>query len=487
MSVTDLLPDLDHAEGLSPIEQLVARMVDTGDPGVRQAIEDLTEEACEQLLHDWSFLGRPKQQLPPGEWDTWMIMAGRGWGKTRTGAEGVREWWRRREFGYSVGLIGRTPTEIRDVMIEGESGLLRIHPPSEMPVYEPSKMRLTWPDGRVAHIRSAQEPDSVRGLNVEKAWVDEPAMYRALREVWDNLGFALRLGPSPQAILTTTPRPKKVLREILMEPGTVLTRGTTYENVQNLARRFLRRILGLYEGTRVGRQELHAELLMEAEGALWTRALLDQSRVHPSKVPPLARVVTALDPSDGDEESDEQAIAVAALGLDHRYYVFWVEGTRLSPGKWLQRAMALRRHYGGDRLVAEKNHGGAWIESTLRLLPDGRDEPYKTVSASEGKRTRAEPIAALYEQDRVRHVGVMIRTPEGPVCTWKHFDDLEDQQTSFLGLPGEKSPDRLDALVWALHELKSGAAVGLPDPDAHSLPGGGQFGTPIMDEKATPF
>jgi phage terminase large subunit-like protein len=315
-------------------------------------------------------------------------------------------------------------------------------------------------------LRSAEKPDRLRGPQAEVVWCDELAAWQRLREAWDNLNMAIRLGVRTRFVVTTTPKPKHVVRELLADPNTVVTRGSTYDNAENLAVNFLQRVLRRYEGTRTGRQELHGELLEEAEGALWSRARIELLRrfIGKDNIPPMARWVVALDPADGKEDGDEHAIAVASLGLDHHFYVWWSEGTRKSPREWIKRSVQIRNHYRADRIIAEVNHGGTWIESVLRTVD--KNAPYLAVHAAEGKRTRAEPVAALYEQGRVHHV-----MPEqtGVPSLDNPFAELEDQMTNHEFLPGEPSPDRLDALVWAISALQQG--TGDIDVDRHRRPG----------------
>lgn len=417
-------------------------------PEVRTAaLRSLSDEQCRQLLHDWRFLARPAQIAPDGDWLTWLILAGRGFGKTRTGAEWVREKVKAGEG--RVHLIAPTASDARDVMVEGESGLLSIcwagdrandGSPLGRPSYEPSKRRLTWANGAVATMFSAEEPERLRGPQAGILWADELAAWKYLKETWDMAMFGLRLGSRPRTCVTTTPKPSKTLKAIMKDPRTVITRGSTFDNAGNLAPTFLDTIKAKYEGTRLGRQELNAEMLDDVPGALWTRDMIDAAQVR--KVPDMQRIVVAVDPSGtaGDtDEGDDIGIVVAGKGVDGRGYVLADRTCKLSPDGWGRRAVAAYHEFGADRIVAERNFGGAMVEHVIRTVDP--KVSYKEVTASRGKVARAEPVAALYEQGRVSHCGSM---PE-----------LEDQMCEMAsdGYAGEGSPDRLDAAIWGLTEL----------------------------------
>lgn len=391
-------------------------------------------------LPEWREIARPEQLPPGGEWLVWAFIAGRGAGKTRSAAEFTIE--KARELPRSRGaLIARTPADVRDVMIEGESGILACSPPDFRPVYEPTKRRLTWPNGTIATAFSAEVPSQLRGPQHHWAWADETSSWTDARKgdvldtAWNNLMLGLRLGRSPRCAVTTTPKPNALTKTILARKTTAVTTGTTYDNLANLAPSFRDEVLTTYEGTRIGRQELLGELLEDVEGALWTLALIDQARVkgHPD----LARVVVSVDPSGGaGPNSDEQGIIVAGLGVDGEVYVLADRSCKLSPHGWASRAIAAFHEFGADRLVAEVNYGGAMVASTIGQVDSA--VPVKVITASRGKVQRAEPVAAAYEQGRVHHVGPMAK--------------LEDQMTTWTPADGT-SPDRLDALVWAVTEL----------------------------------
>ena len=400
---------------------------------------ELPPTALAREAYHWRTWARPEQLLPPGAWRYWVIKAGRGWGKTRTGAETVREWAKRYRL---VNLIGATADDARDIMIEGESGLLAICPAGERPTYRKSDRQLVWPSGAKSLIFTADEPDRLRGKQHEKLWADELASWRYPKEAWDQAMLGLRLGDNPQVVVTTTPRPIQVLRDLLADRLTVVTGGTTYENRENLAAGFWQEIIKRYEGTRLGRQELLAELLEDNPDALWKRAQIEQCRVL--QAPELLRIVIAVDPEAVLAEGNaETGIVAAGYGKDKQYYVLDDLSLRASPHGWASRAIVGYHRYRADRIVGEVNQGGDMVEHTLRTVEAG--VPYKAVRASRGKQARAEPIAALYEQGKVHHVG--------------SFPALEDQLCQWT--PGDPSPDRLDALVWALTELsgQTGPAI----------------------------
>ncbi len=405
------------------------RILPTSSPKMRRPTPE------ERAMFNWRKIARDKQLPPEGEWRIWVVMAGRGFGKTRTGAEWVREMV---ETGRAkrIALVGPTAADVRDVMVEGESGILAISPPWFMPRYEPSKRRLTWPNGAVATTFSADKPDRLRGPQHDAAWCDELAAWR-YPEAFDMLLLGLRLGSDPRVVVTTTPKPLPHIKELIQDPRAVVVRGSTYENLDNLAPAFAERIIKRYEGTRLGRQELHAEILDDVPGALWNREMLEAVRV--TDHPPLVRVVVGVDPAASvGEEASEVGIVVAGLGRDGHAYVIDDATISASPAVWAGQVVAAYRRHMADRVVAEVNNGGDMVAHTIRTV-DERVAIQK-VWASRGKYTRAEPVAALYEQGRVHHVGF--------------FGDLEDQLCSWT--PGMVSPDRLDALVWAVTALMLG-------------------------------
>lgn len=396
----------------------------------------------EAIDDDWRGLARPEQLPPAGDWSFWVFMAGRGSGKTRGGSEETRR--RAMASGSRIALIAATAADARDVMVEGESEILSVCPSHDMPKYEPSKRRLTWANGSVATLFSAEEADRLRGPQHHFIWADELAAWRDAQSTWDMAMMGLRLGRRPRALVTTTPRPIKLLRDLIKRDGkdVVVTRSTTYANRDNLAPTFFSQIITRYEGTRLGRQELNAELLEDIEGALWSLDMIEAARKPKDFTPDLRRIVVAIDPAVSvSETSDATGIVVAGVGHDGRGYVLEDLSGKFSPTEWATRAVAAFNRHRADRIVAEANQGGAMVETTIRAVD--KNVPVKLVHASRGKVTRAEPVSALYEQGRVHHIG----------C----FPELEDEMTSFE--PGStNSPDRMDALVWALTELMLGQA-----------------------------
>jgi phage terminase large subunit-like protein len=377
----------------------------------------------------WSSLARPEQLPPPGEWRTWLILTGRGWGKTRTGAETIAAWVRDGRA-RRIAIVGRTADDVRGLSIAA----LQAAVGPELRYVPSQHHRLMWPNGAQAYGFSAEEPDSLRGYEFDAAWSDELAAWTD-PDTWDQLQFGLR-APGARQIVTTTPRPVRVVRELLADPSTIVTRGRTIDNAANLDPATIRVLMSRYGGTRLGRQELDAEVLDDVEGALWTRDRIDALRV--AAAPDLVRIVVAIDPAvTSTEDSDETGIVVAGKGVDGQGYVLADISGRMSPDGWARRAVDAYRLWQADRIVAEVNNGGDLVEATIRTIDPA--VPYTSLHASRGKHVRAEPIAALYEQGRVHHVG--------------SFQALEDQLCIALPEGGTGPDDRLDALVWALTEL----------------------------------
>lgn len=420
---------------------------------------EMTDDQHKALRWDWDFWARPDQIEPPGDfWTIWLILAGRGFGKTRTGAE----WVRRNVCGSTplargryqqIALIAETAADAREVMvgdgkIPGEgSGLLQVHPKDFRPIYEPSKRRLTWPNGAIATLYNATEPDQLRGPQHDAAWCDELAKWQYAQDSWDQLQFGLRLGDNPRTVITTTPRPIPLVRKLVSDAGTGegsrtrISRGSTLANMANLPPSFIASIQDRYAGTRLGRQELSAEVLEDVLGALWTRAMIDDAR-RPVHLPDMQRIVVAIDPSGtaGEEDTgDPIGIIVAGKGVDGRGYILADRSCKLSPDGWGKRAVKAYHEFKADRIVAERNFGGAMVEHVIRTVD--KSVSYTEVTASRGKVIRAEPVAALYEQKRVTHIGELA--------------ELEDQMCAMTsdGYALEGSPDRLDAAVWALDYL----------------------------------
>lgn len=407
-----------------------------------EILASLTEAQAQELLWDWRAWARPNQLAPEGDWLTWLVLAGRGFGKTRCGAEWVREEVNAKRASR-IALVAETQKDLEEVMVFGDSGIASVFPPHQRPKITKKPVRIEFHTGAVATGYNATEPDQLRGPQFDCAWGDELAKWRYAQETWDMLQFGLRLGDHPRQIVTTTPRPIPLLKEILAAETTKVSRGITTDNRINLAPSFIKNVIDKYAGTRLGRQELSAEILDDVPDALWTRAALDRDRRKPDQIPPLRRVVVAIDPAAKKNEVVEDGaatgIVVAGVGEDGRGYVLDDATCRESPNGWARKAVACFDRYEGDCIVGEINNGGDMVESTVRAVRN--TVPFKEVTASRGKWTRAEPIAALYEQGRISHVGT--------------FADLEDEMVNFgpNGMPNGASPDHLDACVWALTEL----------------------------------
>lgn len=408
-------------------------------------LNSLTEPTFLTLPYLFRFWALEHQLPPEGDWRTWIIMGGRGAGKTRAGSEWIRamvEGPRPGDSGRArrVALVGETHDQVREVMVFGESGILECSPPDRIPVWEASRRRLVWPNGATAQAYSAQDPEALRGPQFDAAWADELAKWRRAQETWDMLQFCLRLGDDPRACVTTTPRNVPVLKQLLVAPSSVLTTAPTVANRANLAPAFLREIVERYGNTRLGAQEIEGRLLEDIDGALWSAARLAECRVRTA--PQLARVVVAVDPPvSGGPRADTCGIVAAGATQDRSRFVVLDDASvsGASPSGWARAAIAAYERHDADRIVAEINQGGDLVEAVLRQID--RTVPYRGVHATRGKVTRAEPVAALYEQGRVSHLG--------------RFDALEHQMSlmTIRGFQGEGSPDRVDALVWAVSEL----------------------------------
>ncbi|WP_428980908.1 DNA-packaging protein [Methylopila capsulata] len=411
-------------------------------------LASLRPRDVEALAGLWPIWARTDQTPPAGDWTTWLMLGGRGAGKTRAGAEWVRGLVFGRE-GFAAAPVGRialvaeTYADLREVMIDGVSGLLAVSPPAERPSYEPTRKRLVWPNGAIAQGFSAEDPEALRGPQFEAAWCDEVAKWRHPQETWDMLQFGLRLGERPRQLATTTPRAVPLIKRLLADPATAVSRATTRMNAANLAPRFLEAVVGTYAGTRLGRQELDGELLEDDEDALWSREAIERSRVR--EAPELKRIVVAVDPpAGGGKRSDACGLVAVGLGANDRAYVLADETAHAArPELWAARAVALHRRLEADALVAEVNQGGEMVRSVIAQVDPG--VPVVAVRATRGKWLRAEPVAALYAQGRVAHVGA--------------HPALEDEMAAFGldGLANGRSPDRVDALVWAVTHLMLGA------------------------------
>lgn len=407
-------------------------------PRKRQKILADFTDAEVDAINWWAVQFARDNQLPPaGDWVYWVILAGRGFGKTRAGAELVRLWARTNRH---VNLIGATADDARDIMIEGESGILAVCPKTERPVYKKSDRALEWPNGGKSLIFTAEEPERLRGKQHEKLWMDELCSWRYVQESFDQAMLGLRLGQNPQAVITTTPRPIKQLKTLLADRSTVVTSGSTYDNKANLAQVFYEKITTRYEGTRLGRQELSAEILDDIEGALWTNAMLDKSRVL--RAPGFRRILVSIDPAvSTNKASNETGIISVGQGFDNDYYPMTDVSGIYSPLEWALKAIYQYDKLGADAIVCEVNNGGDLVEANLRAA--GYKGRVLKVHATKGKATRAEPVVGLYEQGKVHHVG--------------HLGGLESQMVTW-DPKTEESPDRIDALVWAITELMDGVS-----------------------------
>ncbi|MGL4239389.1 DNA-packaging protein, partial [Tabrizicola sp.] len=416
---------------------------------VDEFLSGLSQNALLALPWVFEFWALPHQLPPRGAWKTWVIMGGRGAGKTRAGSEWVRSQVEGAGPGdpgraRRVALIGETIDQVREVMVLGESGIIACSPPDRKPEWQSSRQQLLWPNGAVAQVFSAHEPEALRGPQFDAAWADELGKWKKGAEAWDQLQFALRLGTNPQAVVTTTPRGVGVLKAILKNPSSVITHAPTEANRAYLAESFLAEVQARFGGTSKGRQELEGVLVEDEEGALWTSAMLEAARVD--RAPEMSRVVVAVDPPvTAHKSSDECGIVV--VGADTRgdprtWRAVVLEDASVkgaSPEGWARAALAAMERHGADRLVAEVNQGGDLVEQLVRMIDPL--VPYRGVHATKSKMLRAEPVAALYEQGRVAHV--------------RGLGALEEQmcRMTAAGWQGSGSPDRLDALVWALTDL----------------------------------
>jgi phage terminase large subunit-like protein len=417
-------------------------------PDAKRRLENLSDAELSALMYDWKFWARPEQILPTGNEKKIVFLAGRGWGKTRTGAEAIRQW--HNEGFHDIGLIVCNVGDLQKTWVNGRSGLLAVCPPDERPRFVGGDKRyFVWPNGDVTNCYTAEKPDTLRGPQHEKLVCDELAKWRYDKETWTQAMLGLRIGSNPQAMVLTTPRPTPIIRELSSDPKNYVVRGTSFDNRANLSDDWFDTLIKSYEGTRIGRQELYGEILEDNPGALWTQSCIESARVDAPY--PLTRIVVAIDPAvTSNEESDETGIVV--VGIDgqnpEHMYVLQDDSGIYTPREWASRAIMLYRKWEADRIIGEVNQGGDMVESTLRNVDP--NIPYTSVRATRGKELRAEPVSALYEQGRVHHVG----RGDDAVALAK----LEDQMVNWNPQTSKDSPDRVDALVWACTELASGSS-----------------------------
>jgi phage terminase large subunit-like protein len=423
-----------------PLKAAFAELFTLSPAERARRIARLTAEEASALYYDWSLWARPDQLAPEGDWIYWLILAGRGAGKTRAGAETVRMWARRYPI---VNVIGATGRDAREIMVTGESGILAVCPPEERPRFARAADRLEWPNGAISQIFSAEEPDRLRGKQHMKLWLDELAAWRD-PDAFDQAMLGLRLGDKPQAIITTTPRPTKLIKQLVEDRNAVVTRGSTFDNARFLADGFLAQIASRFDDRAIGRQELYGEIVEETPGALWTRALIDRQRL-PKDRPPAeyAEIVIGVDPpARSGAKADEcgiVAVGRTAGGIIHVLADLSSQGE--TPGEWSARVVAAFRQFSANRVVAEINNGGEMVTQVLRQ--NDPNLPVRTVTATRGKFLRAEPIAAAYERGAVFHVGAFAKL-EDQLCALTA--DFDARVAGF-------SPDRADALVWAIADL----------------------------------
>jgi phage terminase large subunit-like protein len=419
-------------------------------------VKSLQSASDQDILREyatrWAFLAHPGQIPPedkpaswgsrPWPWFCYLMRSGRGGGKTRSGAEWILK--RVRQGYRHIALIGQTAADIRDTMVElGPSSIMKVAKPDERPDYEPSKRRLTFPNGAIATTFTGEEPDQLRGPAHDTAWIDELAKFKYPEETWDNMEMGLRLGDNPQVFCTTTPRPIPIIKRLVQDPTTIDVRFSTSQNAENLSPIFLKRVMDRYAGTRLGRQELEGEILDDNPNAMFQRAIIENLRINERECPQLIRVVVGMDPAvTGNKKSDETGIIAGGIAATGHGYVLQDASLRGSPAEWARAGVRTFYARQADRIVGEVNNGGDLIEVNIRTVD--RNVPFTAVHASRGKAIRAGPVAGLYEQGRIHHVGT--------------FPQLEDQMCDWQ--PGDESPDRMDALVWCIWDL---FALGVKD------------------------
>jgi phage terminase large subunit-like protein len=442
-------------------EALITELLRLSPDDRARVVMGMTPAEATAILYDWRVWARPKQVAPPGRWQTWLNMAGRGYGKTRVGAEFIQDAARRTTTGRLF-LLGATTDDVRETMIWGESGIMAVAPPHFRPRHEVQRRRLVWPNGATARLFSGEEPNRLRGPQHEYGWIDELAAFKYPQEAWDQAMFGLRLGALPQVCVTTTPKPLPLLVKLstgapecavlracapddpLLSTSlpVVVTTGTSYENRANLSEMWYDTTIKPYEGTRLGEQEIMARLLTDVPGALWKLETIAAARLPlEGKLPDFKRLVVACDPAvTTKKNSSETGIIVAAKGDNGHGYVLADLSGKWTPLQWAQKLVGAYNQWDADRIVGEVNNGGDLIETNIRAVD--ASVSYRDVRATRGKAVRAEPIAALYEQGKIHHVGT--------------FGALESQMTTWVPDAGLDSPDRMDALVWALTDLMLG-------------------------------
>jgi phage terminase large subunit-like protein len=425
---------------------------------VEKALSSLTAKQLIDLKHSWHFWARPEQLEPSGdEWNTWFINAGRGFGKSRAGVEWVRE--QIKNGKRRIAAVAATNSDIERVMVKGESGFLNCCSPSDkthkgkllgFPVWSPTKRQLTWENGAYVQFFSAEEPERLRGPQFEAAWCDELAAWNKDIDTWDMLQFCMRLGKHPRICVTTTPRSTTLVRKILKDPRTVVTTGSTFDNAANLATTYLQAVKDQYEGTRLGRQELYAEVLSENEGALWTGEMIDACQIKREDLPEMSQIIVSVDPATSNNvESDSTGIIIAGLSYEEDIngvvYILEDHTFKGLPETWASKAVSLYHDWDANFIVYERNQGGDLIPTLFKSIDE--NIPLRGVFASNAKIARAEPVSLLYEKGRVKHVSNPASgDPSG-------LKELETQMTTYEPMGKHKSPDRYDSMVWAVTML----------------------------------
>lgn len=439
-------------------ESLAEKLAYGSDEEKVAVFAQFTTQELRYLQHSWKFLGRPKQQEPEedcqcgckGRWLNWVLLSGRGFGKSRTGSEWVHK--KAHDTYGRFHLVGATAADVRDIIVEGESGIMETMKPWNKCRYQPTKRAILWDNGAKALTFSAEEPERLRGHQCEAAWADELAAWTYMDETWRQLQLGLRLGPFPRTVVTTTPKPLPLIKRLVKDKRNHTTRGNTFENISNLSETFIHEITQTYEGTRFGRQEIEGEILDESDMALWSREILENLRVEPEvfwpsdetrgtaegSIPPLKRIVIGVDPSMsfGSETAAETGIVVCGLGRNDHAYVLQDASGKYRPEQWAKKVATLYHYWMADRVIAEANQGHALVKHTIAV--EDPTVAVKDVHAQKNKITRAEPISTAYERERVHHVG-QFKELEDQMCQWEQGDP--------------NSPDRMDAMVWAMTDL----------------------------------